>query len=219
MDRGTAELLLANRSFLYSLAARGFAEEPDEAYAAVLRQPHTLDEVRLVREGMEEVERTFADMLDLLGPNGARLPELRVEYVRVLVGPGTLAADPWESMHETGRRVLFQRDMLPVREAYRAAGFLPVRYPAVADDHIALELDFLAKLAADACAAHGEGDVGRCARRLRESAGFLEAHLLRWADSYADAVERGCGRCFYGALARFAAAVAKRDATVARALL
>lgn len=219
MDTETVELLLANRRYLYSLAARGYAEEPDATFVDVMIQKHTRDEVGLVCEDDDKVLSALEEALSFLDNDPAMLGELQRQYVEIFVGPGKLLADPWESMHITGRRVLFQQETLIVREFYRGAGFLPKQYLSVADDHIGLELDFLSKLASDALEANETGSADRCVQRLQESQVFLNKHLLRWIDSLVDAIEKGYGACFYYAFTKLISAVSKRDALIIDELL
>ena len=78
---------------------------------------------------------------------------------------------------------------------------------------LGIELDFMAKLAAKAL---DEWKAGDDAWRdsLAQAQAFLEGHLLRWARSLAEAIEREYGACFYSRFARMAALIAKRDAAV-----
>lgn len=218
MERGTKELVLANRQFVWGLVARGFAEEPDAAFAAVLASEHARIEVGLVEDdATADMLAVYARLAAALQAGG--LSAVRDDFTRIFVGPHTLEAAPWETMHTTGKRTLFHRDVLSVREAYRQAGFLPARYRQVPDDAIGLECDFMAKLSDDALAAFTEGDEARCQERLLQSLTFLTDHLLRWIDSLAAAVETNYSGTFYGELARFTALWCSRDITLVEACL
>jgi len=211
MDRGTTLLVLANRSYLYSLLARGYAEEPDEAFLQMLAQEHARQEMALVEHELTaDILAAFDELLEAICGDGF-CERVRQEYVEVLVGPGTLKARPWETLHLGESRALFQQELLPVREAYHAAGFLPARYPHVQDDFVGLEFDFLAKLANAALAAWEAGDEILVEERLRQSRDFLEAHLFRWIDSLADSIAAEYGDRFYARFTHLAALVAHRD--------
>lgn len=225
------ELVLANRRFIWGLIARGFAEELDRSFAEIVTSGHAFEEIALVNDEWSE------DLVALFGAASAQLtgslervagsPEAeadalaqaREDYTRIFVGPNTLLASPWETMHTTGKRVLFHRDVLSVRDAYRQAGFLPERYRHVADDSIGLECDFMAKLAADALRAFQEGYDERCQDRLLQSLTFLTDHLLRWIDSLADAMEAHYGDTFYAAFTRFVVVWCYRDEALLNGLL
>lgn len=223
MDADTKELVLANRQFVWGLIARGFAEEPDAAFADIVVGEHAREEVGLVEDGTTaDLVAAFEAAAGLIAPASGRdaaIAAAREDYTRVFVGPNTLAASPWETMHTTGKRVLFHRDILSVRDAYRQAGFLPERCRQVADDSIGLECDFMAKLAADALAAFQKGAGQRCQDRLLQSLTFLTDHLLRWIDSLADAMGAHYPDTFYTALARFTALWCRRDEDLLNGLL
>lgn len=231
MDREVEELVLANRQFVWGLIARGFAEEPDCAFADIIEGEHAREEASLVEdEWSDEIASLFAEAVGRLAESrqGATAPaaesadelaRAREDYTRIFVGPNTLLASPWETMHTTGKRVLFHRDVLSVRDAYRQAGFLPERYRHVADDSIGLECDFMAKLAADALTAFQKGEAERCQDRLLQSLTFLTDHLLRWIDSLADAMETHYGGTFYAAFVRFVVVWCYRDEALLNRLL
>lgn len=213
MDSETTELLLANRSFMYALVARMFVEEPDKAFAEVLASDHARAEAGLVDAvETDSIVALLDEMAGLLACHNG-VSDAAGEYVRVFVGPGTLRANPWETVQLTGTRALFQAGVLELRDAYREAGFEPVRVREVPDDFIGIELDFLAKLAARAQAKFVSGDATwlddlGCSRK------FLEEHLLKWVGKLADSVQSEYGDGFYVRACRLAELVAKRDLEV-----
>ncbi|MCB8816455.1 molecular chaperone TorD family protein [Desulfosporosinus shakirovi] len=70
------------------------------------------------------------------------------EYTRLFIGPTKLPVPPWESVYVSKERLLFQESSLKVRQrqCYLNYNFLPAKYRSEADDHIALELDFMYNL-------------------------------------------------------------------------
>lgn len=61
----------------------------------------------------------------------------------MFIGPRELPAPPWESSYLNEDKLLFQEETLQVRMSYLKYNFIPKNYPHEADDHIALELDFM----------------------------------------------------------------------------
>lgn len=95
MDNEMATLVLANRRFLWGLAARAFAEEPDEAFAAVATGGHAVDEVTLVDdEHTEPLAKAYGMMTTALTVAEPGLADLRAAYTRLFVGPGTNRVSP-----------------------------------------------------------------------------------------------------------------------------
>jgi TorA maturation chaperone TorD len=144
--------------------------------------------------------------------------DLKIEYTRLLIGPGKLPAPPWESVYTTGERVIFQRSTLEIRNFYRSQGLLPELYPKVADDHIALELDFLRLLAERALTAFQTNEQESYQEALTASSDFLNEHLLTWVGKFAsDLVESEKGT-FYPLAAQALARFIDEDAAVLRVL-
>lgn len=127
---------------------------------------------------------------------------MRDSYTRLFIGPGKLAALPWESCYAAEGRMLFQQNALDVRAAYREQGFEPVCKNKIPDDHVSLEIGFLAELAERVSA----GDEG--AKEASER--FLKKHLLQWLPAYAcDLAQTNEG--FYPDAVSFIAGFAARD--------
>ena len=115
-----------------------------------------------------------------------------------------MLAPPWESVHRSKTKLTFQEPTLQVRALYEAFG---VHAPALhrePDDHLALELAFVATLSEQAveAAARGDGDqLERCHRAQRQ---FLEDHLLAWAPRCLALVEAHAETDYYRGVARLA---------------
>jgi TorA maturation chaperone TorD len=112
------------------------------------------------------------------------IEDLQSEYTRLYLGPMELKAPPWESIYVSKKRQLFEESTLRVRNFYRTQGFLPVEYPRVADDHIALECALMAQLGDRASNACSAGDTETIKVALEASGQFLEEHLLVWLPDY-----------------------------------
>ncbi len=110
----------------------------------------------------------------------ADISALKTQYTRFFIGPNKLDAPPWESIYTSNAPMLFTKETLDVRNLYRSQGFITAEYPRVADDHIAIELDFMSKLAERAI---NEDDA---TETLKASLMFLEDHLLKWVPKYVD---------------------------------
>ena len=129
------------------------------------------------------------------------LDRIADDYARIFVGPAALPAPPWESVYRDNKRLLMTATTLSVREYYRAYGYEAKQRFHVPDDHLAIELDFLASLAQealDACAAGNEED----AQHLFEAGStFASTHLARWVGGFATDLRDHDGSRFYCAIA------------------
>lgn len=215
-----AEMVLAQRAFLYGYLSRAFAGEPDEAFLAAVADPGTVETCGLLdgEEGpcRDAAERLAALASEALAGDGG-LDTLRSVYTRLFLGPASLPVPPWESVFLSREPVLFQESMLAVRKAYRAAGFRAAGYPHEADDHLAIELSFMEALAQRTCellrSDPGDADAARALCSAQD--GFLRDHLLVWVGEFADRLGDEAGEgSFYGLFARLAALTCTRDADI-----
>lgn len=117
------------------------------------------------------------------------LEHISNEYTHLLIGPHKLLAPPWESVYLTKERLLFQESTLKVRQAYVKHNFIPAEYPHVADDHLALELDFMANLSSLTENDYAEQNSDRSLELLEEQKSFLKEHLLVWVPEFAEKIQ------------------------------
>lgn len=151
--------------------------------------------------------------------SGDEATRLRREFQVLFVGPGSATVPLWESSYTGDPRLLFQEGTLAVRNAYRENGFLPACYPTVADDHIALELAFMAKLAQRSCQAYAEGDNSVYKTALKASADFLDNHMLLWLPLLFDRMSLNDASDFYLDVTRLAMGYASFDKSLLAELM
>jgi len=208
-------ILLANRSYLYRLLQRIYADEPNSELMEIVTNDHTQEALGLILEQEPE----FEGYLDLLikvreamkkDPEGT-LDKLKSEYTYLFIGPNKLPAPPWESVYVTKERLIFQESTLKVRQAYLEYKFLPKNYPHEADDHLALELDFMAHLAGLAGEKFEEGKVEEAKKVLLDQKNFLEKHLLVWIGDFAEQIQESKTHYFYPQTAKLTARILKVD--------
>lgn len=193
---------LAARHYLYALFQSVFGGDPSAEAMALWRAPVT-------REAATVVGVDADAMLTALEELDAET--VQRAYLRHFVGPGKIPVLPWESAIVGNERVLFQRPTLEVRRSYRAAGFAPVEGHHVADDHLSLELGFMALLAGRALEGAEQEDKEAQAAALVESVKFLAEHLRCWLDDYATALAQEAHAGFYAHAARAAADFVEAD--------
>lgn len=178
------ELLLANRSFLYSLFHKVISADPCAELMDVLLAEHTSQAFAMLsaEEGdvLSRVPKFLDEIRGDMSTDSDFISKLRSEYTRLFVGPLSLVAPPWESVYYGDDGMLFQESTLKVREFYRSFGLLPEGYPHVADDSLALELAFMTELAKRSADAFAADDTDALKHNLEGSAAFLREHLLVW---------------------------------------
>ncbi|HIW75870.1 MULTISPECIES: TorD/DmsD family molecular chaperone [Gordonibacter] len=204
---------LAARSYTYLLFQRLLGTEPSAELFEAIEVTVAQEAFALVfGEGSAALQQSET-MIHHIQTARDSVASWRSEYRRLFEGPAELPAPPWESVYTSNKRLLMQPTTLDVRNAYRAHGFIPECYPRVPDDHIALELDFLATLAARAQEAYDQGDKEYCQKLLESSHTFIADHVGIWVNDFAqDVATKGHSDYYEGVthtLAAFIAADAK----------
>lgn len=209
-------IFLANRHYLYGLLQHIFGHEPSLELMEIAVSVHTQEALRLVLDEDEDKLESYLAVLAELkqgiftDPDGT-LDKLKGEYTYLLLGPNKLPAPPWESVYLTEERTIFQESTLKVRQAYLNYQFLPANYPHEADDHLALELDFMSQLAKLAQERLEEGNIEEVKQLLSDQKAFLEDHLLVWIGDFAEQIQSSKTHFLYPQLAALTEQVLKID--------
>lgn len=191
------------RANIYRLLAGAFAEEPSRAYLEALRSPESTSALR---------ELTLTFDADFLAPSLEQLEDvLACEYTALFASPGGCA--PTESARLAGR--VQQEPYFAVRREYQLAGFATqVGRFAIFDDHVGVELSFVAALLDRAAAALDRGDHDAYAQVTKTIKRFWATHLGRWVRGYASLVERASQHSFYREMARLLRLFAEEEVTL-----
>jgi TorA maturation chaperone TorD len=134
------------------------------------------------------------------GENGI-LKELQVDYTNLFTGIGKLPVAPWESVYFNDERLVFQTQTMDVRAWYHRYGLEVLNLHQEPDDHIGLELMFVAHLAQLGLAAlEAENDL-EFEQVLAAQRGFLSKHLFLWVPLWCKQMLEYARTDFYRGLA------------------
>lgn len=122
------------------------------------------------------------------------LDELAADYAAIYL-TYAYRASPCESVWLDQEGLSMQAPMFQVREFYRHFDLAAANWRMRPDDHLVIELHFLACLMQDE---HPQA--------LPEAARFLDEHLLRWLPQFARRVATRCATPFYAGAALLTAA-------------
>ncbi len=134
------------------------------------------------------------------------LRKLRVDFTELFL----LSSPPYEAalVDESGH--LNSKAADAVADFYRACGYNPGRgsgglaHPSVlAMDHLSVELEFLAQLAAEEADAWSQGRPDLAREKLSLSARFMDEHLMRWIPIYTSSAEEDAQTRLYRELTRW----------------
>ncbi len=129
------------------------------------------------------------------------LDEIGAESTRLFSGisEGMGPPPPFESVWREDR--LIGESTVAVLEAYARAGFADIAPDAGPQDHVSVELKFIALLAVREAEAWHAGDAAGAHQRLLQQRDFLRVHLSTWAPRWADAVIQQSTLPLFAALA------------------
>jgi TorA maturation chaperone TorD len=128
-------------------------------------------------------------------PGGREMDELASEYAAIYL-TGAYGASPYESVWTDDDHLTCQAAMFELRELYATAGLVVTDWRQRADDHMVLQLLYIAHAARKA----------RSTDDWRALADMLDEHPLHWLPDFAARVAARTGSSFYAGLAVLTAA-------------
>ena len=195
--------VMTSRAAMYSLLSRVFHKEVDAQFLSELRALHypqgfdneSINEA--FRRAYVYLRHAPEDVLD----------ELAVDYGRTFLGSGKLnpeAAYPYESVYTSTHALLMQEARDEVLAIYRSQGIDKDGSWTDPEDHIALELEFMATLCERTAQAIKEGREEDARSLVVTQHGFLQGHILDWTPRFLVDVPRYAKTEFYKAFAQLA---------------
>jgi TorA maturation chaperone TorD len=158
----------------------------DDLLALGLRGEAAAQAMSLLRQGIEAMPRDLdAETLDLLA----------VEYADIYLN-NSLGVSPCESVWLDEDGLVMQEPMFRIRDWYRRYGLAVPNWRERSDDHLVHQLQFLSFLFAEA----------KDAEALRNAGRFMDGHLLRWVQGFAQKVSQRCQTPLYAGLVLLMAA-------------
>jgi TorA maturation chaperone TorD len=141
---------------------------------------------KLAKKGQTQIECWLKS-----APINELTDNVRTDYMRLLVGVGDVLAPPWGSVYLDDERLLFNENTLKVRQFYERYGMMVKKKHSEPDDHIGLELEFLAHLAKQ-----GEDEA---------MLNFVKEYMLPWVFLWNNDVQKHARTDYYRGLANMAA--------------
>ncbi|XOF34162.1 MAG: molybdopterin-dependent oxidoreductase [Candidatus Electrothrix sp. YB6] len=185
------------RAIIYNFLSFFYRDEIPQAFIEQMRTPSFLEHLTSLGENAptEDLSSGCTKMSRGLQTGSAAevYNELRYEYADLFLNAGKNPVFPYASCHVTGEPLVMQQPLFAVREAYAAAGVHKNPAWPDLDDHIAVELEFLAYLA------------GR-EETEEQQTDFFSKHLS-WAATFCDVLSTAAQTDFYQGLAELTKAV------------
>ena len=127
--------------------------------------------------------------------------DVRRDFAQLFVGPERMTAPPYESVHRSEDRLIFEQDTFVVRAAYAEFGLAAPRLNQEPDDHIGLEMAFIGELCVRGLDALDSADDAELARVVAAIARFLDEHLLAWGPQCLTLISTEATTSFYRGVA------------------
>ena len=190
-----------NRARVYALLARCYEKELDASFAAELSGAARIEsDDPALADGFAALQAGLVDC------DEAALEQLAVVFDRVFFGMGPRTAQkafPYESVYTSAKGLMMQEAYAQVKNVFAAAGFAKDPSFTEPEDHVAVELAFMALLCERAAAALREGDADAAEEAMAAQLAFLREHLLNWIGRFAADVRKAAEGGFYAQLASF----------------
>lgn len=173
------ETLIAHE-LAYGFLSKVFYEPPNKELIDTLVDDELFDAWAL-ETNQPEVETGLALLRGFCASWSGDLDALQQDYRALFVGPGHLLAPPWESVYRSPDHLLFDVHTLQVRHEYQRFGMpIPHLYNEP-EDHLGLELRFVAYLCELGLGAIDLNQPDALNPVTGEISSFLTEHLLKWA--------------------------------------
>lgn len=153
---------------------------PNECWCTPVRSPPRAQAQQAWHEALQAMEIPIGD---------ACLTRLWADFSGIYI-MHTFRASPEESVWFSEEGCTRQESMFQVRAWYKRHGLEAQDWRTMADDHLVVQLQFIAYLFEQTSEA-----------TLSEAAQFMDEHLLRWIDRFAQRVCARCESAYFAALA------------------
>jgi putative dimethyl sulfoxide reductase chaperone len=140
--------------------------------------------------------------------------ELAVEYAGLFLGVWRTPAHPSESSYATEGQLIMAKARDEVLKIYRSMGANKIPEFAEPEDHIAIELQFMAYLCDKITAALKNRDIPEARKCLEVQEDFLNDHLGRWLPKLATDILKSARHEFYKAIAKITEGYVEMDKKV-----
>lgn len=194
--------VLAIRPLTYAFLARAYFEEIDQGTLEGLCASGVLEEfpVDWDADAYEEMRQGLKLMANWVqAAEKTDLNVLAADFARLFHG-SALFSPPFESAYRSEEHLLLCEETIEVRDFYHQYGFQQQERLHLPDDHVGLELEFLALLGRQATEATETSQASECLRASRQ---FLREHVQAWVPEFVGDVVHNAETDFYRGLALF----------------
>lgn len=133
------------------------------------------------------------------------ITELAVDFAKIFLGAGVLekelASSPYESVYTSRERLIMQDARDKVLTIYRLNGVDKIKGFDVPEDHISIELEFMAHLCKETIHASENGEDEKARQLIETQRSFIKDHLLNWIPLFCEEINQFSLTDFYRGVA------------------
>lgn len=171
-------------------------------FSALFYREATRELFEQLLEGSEETGLLKGYVDSVEGKDAQELfASSKSEFAALFLGMSAKPVFTSESVYLSENHCLMQEQRDEVLALYRSAGFVPDASFREPEDHIAVELSFMAQLCALALENVKEGDADAAEEYADRQKEFFESHLGKWTFEFCAAVRQNNRANFYRAVA------------------
>ena len=194
MTKTTEELneLMDNRAKLYSFFSRMYCEEADaellENWKTILK-PSAVEDKEMARH-CEELQ-TFLEGVNM---TQEFIDDLAADYAALFLGIGRHPAHPYESVYLSKDKIVMREPWVAIVKLYREHGLQKTADYKEPEDHIAMELEFMAYLCLKVKEELNSDDKASVPILIEPQKTFLQSHLNAWAPMFCTDIVSGSAK-------------------------
>ena len=190
MVQGDLKASMESRQLGYSLFSSLFYQEPTREFFEALSASDEGDVLACYIKAKEAEGHTLESLAT----------SVKCEFSALFLGMSASPVMTSESVYLSPSHCLMQEQRDEVLSVYRAAGMKVEDSFREPEDHIAVELSFMAFMC-EACVCIEMGDEASLADNIETQAVFVRDHLLRWMPEFCSSVRKHKRVAFYAVVA------------------
>lgn len=198
MEKTELSEMMHERSSIYRLLDRLFRREIDETFLEALRSIAAED------ERLPEQTAAWSSLRGALNCGSQDiLTDFAVDFARIFLGAGIAqgtVAYPYESVYTSRDQLVMQDAYEKVLKIYRRHGITKTEADLY-EDHISLELEFMAFLCDEAVTFLEKDDQTSFEENLKEQRSFFQEHLANWVFNFTETIREVAGDSIYSSAA------------------
>lgn len=191
--------LIGNRARLYSFLSRIYRQEMDKELLESMKssRPVNIDDAE-----MACACNRLREILERSPVNDEYVENLEADYASLFLGVGRYPAHPYESVYLSREGIIMGESRDEVLRIYFREGIQKTDWFKEPEDHIAVELEFMAFLCLRLQEALNCGTRDMRLRLIEVQREFFEKHLQSWVPVFCENIVKNASRYgFYQAMA------------------